>query len=441
MWYRRSPLEHSPRWFVACGLTLFAVWLGAGCGGSSRADVDADATTGSDVTQSADGVQSADVTRDILDLPNCDRVTPVEGEVTLAAELVVDKLGSLVDIAFVRGDRERIYLAERQQGTIWVVKDGVANEMGSLKSVINASGGEQGFLSLAFHPDFVNNRKIYVYYTVSNADTKLAELTATDADHVDVSTLKVLLTIDEGGESNHNGGALRFGPDGLLYLSTGDGGGGGDAHGPIGNAQRKDVLLGKMLRFDVDGQADGKLYAIPPNNAFSVDSDFLPEILHWGLRNPWRYSFDRVTGDLIIGDVGQNTYEELDWVPAGSVALNFGWRCREGLHSYKDDTHCGAETFTEPILELPQDDGFHAVVGGYRYRGCRMPAYQGQIFYSDAYIGSVRAFRFENGAVVPGSDRSVLSVPGGSLVSFGEDHQGELYFVTLGGGLYRIVPQ
>ena len=236
------------------------------------------------------------------------------------------------------------------------------------------AGGERGLLGLAFHPDFPDDPRFFVNYTDLEGDTVVSSFTAeAGADRADGDSEVVLLRIDQP-YPNHNGGALAFGPDGYLYISTGDGGSGGDPHD---NGQRMDTLLGKILRIDVDGGSGDARYAVPPDNPFVDQSDALPEIWHLGLRNPWRMSFDRETGDLWIGDVGQGSWEEVDVARAGTGGLNFGWNRVEGFECFEGDS-CDDPAYTPPVTAYSHDFGC-SVTGGVVYRGTAQPLLAGRL--------------------------------------------------------------
>ena len=252
----------------------------------------------------------------------------------LSLEPVVDRLVSPLAVTHAGDGSGRIFVLE-QRGQIRIVRDGqlLGDPFLNIGDRLTA-GGEHGLLGLAFHPDFPDDPRFFVNYTDLEGDTVVSSFTAeAGADRADGDSEVVLLRIDQP-YPNHNGGALAFGPDGYLYISTGDGGAGGDPHD---NGQRMDTLLGKILRIDVDGGSGDARYAVPPDNPFVDQSDALPEIWHLGLRNPWRMSFDRETGDLWIGDVGQGSWEEVDVARAGTGGLNFGWNQVEGFECFEGD--------------------------------------------------------------------------------------------------------
>ena len=289
--------------------------------------------------------------------------------------------------------------------------------------------GEQGLLSVAFHPNYATNGFFYVDYTDVAGNTVIARYHVSgDPNVADPASASILLTIPQP-YANHNGGQLQFGADGYLYIGMGDGGSGGD---PQNHAQNLNDLLGKILRIDVDGAPP---YAIPPTNPFVGVPNTRPEIWAWGLRNPWRFSFDRLTHDLYVGDVGQNLWEEVDFQPASSPGgENYGWRFMEGFHCYNPPTGCNDGTLTLPILEYGHNPGC-SVTGGYVYRGTSIPQLHGVYFYGDYCSGIVwGAVRDCAGSW---STTQLLDSPY-NISSFGEDESGEVYVTDLGGAVYRI---
>ncbi|MEP6469401.1 MAG: PQQ-dependent sugar dehydrogenase [Chloroflexota bacterium] len=300
-----------------------------------------------------------------------------------------------------------------------------------------AAGGERGLLGLAFHPDFAANRRLFVHYSrVGDGATVVSELrAAADLGTADPSTERVLLTVAQPF-ANHNGGQLAFGPDGYLYIGLGDGGSAGD---PLGNAQNPNVLLGKILRIDVDSPPQGqRAYALPADNPFGPDGadpdGGLPEIWALGLRNPWRFSFDPAGGDLFIGDVGQGSWEEIDRQPADtSGGENYGWNVMEGRHCYQDG--CDQDGYVMPIAEYGHDLGC-SVTGGYVYRGVGQPTLRGVYVFADYCSGLVFTLQADLGTDMP---KPVLE-SGLNVSAFGTDEDGELYLADVaGGGIYRVM--
>jgi glucose/arabinose dehydrogenase len=290
------------------------------------------------------------------------------------------------------------------------------------------AGGERGLLGLAFHPGFEENGRLFVHYTDRNGDTVLSEF-SDDGGRGDAGSERVLLQADQP-YSNHNGGMVAFGPDGMLYLALGDG---GSANDPANRAQSFDNLLGKILRIDVDSAPAPIPYTIPEDNPFATRTRGA-EIWAYGLRNPWRFSFDRGTGDLWIGDVGQNRYEEIDLEPAGTPGgRNYGWSRYEGDHIHDADR--SAPGAVDPVAEYDHDGGHCSVTGGYVYRGADVPSLQGAYLFGDYCSGFIWTLR-------PGDDRyamhRVLDTRH-NIGSFGEDERGELYVVDHGGDVLKVV--
>lgn len=290
-----------------------------------------------------------------------------------------------------------------------------------------SAGGERGLLGLAFHPDYGTNRRLFVNYTDREGNTVISELRASaDGQTADPDSEKVLLRVDQP-YANHNGGQLAFGPDGYLYIGLGDGGSGGDPHG---NGQNTNVLLGKILRIDVDSPAAGdKAYAVPADNPF-VDGGGAPEVWAFGLRNPWRFSFDAATGDLYIGDVGQNQWEEIDRLPAGSPGgANFGWNVTEGRHCYQDSS-CDQRPFILPIAEYSHDGGNCSVTGGSVYRGSAMRDLVGIYVMADYCSGRVFTLNVDEGTTTP----KQVAQTDAAITSFGTAEDGEIYATDQSGG-------
>jgi glucose/arabinose dehydrogenase len=355
---------------------------------------------------------------------------------TPALHLVTSQLSSPVYATSPPGDTLRLFVVQ-QGGLVRVLRRDtlLGTPFLDLRGKIDA-GGERGLLSLAFHPQYGANGRFYVYFTDSNGDIRVVRylVSAADSNVADEASADTVLKVAHPGQSNHNGGQLQFGPDGKLYAGLGDGGGGGD---PDDNGQDRHALLGKILRLDVDS-ASG--YTIPTNNPFATDTTAAPEIWALGVRNPWRFSFDRQTGNLYIADVGQGAWEEVDVQAAASAGgLNYGWVIMEGRHCYPPGTaNCNQTGLTLPVLEYDHPTGC-SITGGYVYRGSRVPALSGQYLYSDYCTHFVRSFVYSGGQATAPHDWTAELDPGSQVSSFAQDGRGELYIVTLGGGLFRIV--
>jgi glucose/arabinose dehydrogenase len=296
------------------------------------------------------------------------------------------------------------------------------------------NGGERGLLSIAFHPQYAQNGLFFVNYTNLQGHTVVARYRVSgDPNRADASSARQILFIEQPF-ANHNGGQLQFGPDGYLYVGMGDGGSGGD---PGNRAQSLNTLLGKMLRIDVDADSDLVPYVIPGNNPFTQTPGALPEIWAVGLRNPWRFSFDRVTGDLWIADVGQGTTEEVDFQAATSIGgENYGWRRMEGSRCFNPSTNCNTGNLVLPVIEYGHNGGACSVTGGYVYRGSRSPRLSGQYLYGDFCDGIIRAgTRQPDGRV---TSRQLLDT-NFFISTFGEDFLGEVYVADYAGAIYRIV--
>jgi glucose/arabinose dehydrogenase len=358
------------------------------------------------------------------------------GTVPLGLQEVASGLTVPLYLTAPPGDPTRLFIAEKG-GAIRVVKDGALLPIPFLDLTGRVStGAEQGLLGLAFDPAYADNGRFVVHYTDAGGNTvvSLFRVSAEDADRADPASETIVLTAEQPF-SNHNGGQILFGPDGMLYVGLGDGGSGGD---PGGRGQALTDLLGSILRVDV---RTGTGYTIPPDNPFLGRPDASPEIWSFGLRNPWRFTFDRATGDLYIADVGQNAWEEVDVVPASAGAgrgANFGWNVTEGRHCYAA-ADCDLTRFTLPVLEYGHGEGC-SVTGGYVYRGAAIPALQGHYFYADYCQGWVRSFRLQDGQAVEPQQWPTLA-PGGPITSFGQDAAGELYVLSAEGRVSRIVPQ
>jgi glucose/arabinose dehydrogenase len=349
-------------------------------------------------------------------------------------ETVVEGLNAPTAVTNDGVNDGRLYVLEKA-GAIVIVQDGKVSDTPFLDITdkVGSSGSEQGLLGLAFDPGYTDNHFFYIDYTDRNGDTIIARYTsADDGLTADTGSAKQILKIDQP-YANHNGGQLAFGPDGMLYIGMGDGGSQGDPHG---NGQNTNALLGKILRIDVH---HGDPYAIPPDNPFANGEDGKPEVWDFGFRNPWRFSFDRQTHDLYIGDVGQAKWEEIDFIAAGTKGgLNFGWNIMEGAHCYSPATNCDQSGLVLPVSEFDHGSGC-SVIGGYVYRGSQFPQINGVYFYTDYCSGIVWALtRDASGAW---TTTRVIDSPSNyaGYSSFGEDLSGELYVTDLANGaLYHL---
>jgi len=357
----------------------------------------------------------------------------------LARQVYVNGIDRPVFMTHAGDGSNRMFVIE-QEGAIRIIdSDGNLQaqpfiDIDALVTGGNSGGDERGLLGLAFHPDYANNGKFYVNYTGSGGATRVVEyqVSAGDPDIANPASARILMTISQPF-SNHNGGWIGFGPDGLLYIGTGDGGSGND---PGNRAANLGQLLGKMLRIDVDTQDAGLQYGIPAGNPWADDGDAgtRAEIWHYGLRNPWRTSFDRDNGDMWIADVGQNAWEEVNHNVGNTGGNNYGWRCREGLVA--TGLSCGATGWTDPQHVYNHSGGNCSVTGGYVYRGCELgEAFQGLYFFGDYCGGNVWTLDQDNGYA-----RSTEFSFGFGISSFGEAEDGELYISDLFAGVvYKIV--
>ena len=361
----------------------------------------------------------------------------VGGAPPLTTQRVAGGLDQPLDLQAAPGDRTRLFVVE-QPGRIRVLRQGTLLGAPFLDITGRVlSGGERGLLGLAFHPRYASNGRFFVNYTDRSGDTHVAEFrVSANADLADPSSERLVLFVAQPF-SNHNGGGLVFGADGMLYIGLGDGGSGGD---PQRNGQSVSTLLGKMLRIDVDG---GSPYAVPADNPLRGTTGARGEIWALGLRNPWRYSFDRLTGDLYIGDVGQGRREEIDvGLASRRGGENYGWNVTEGSLCFSPASGCNTAGLTLPVVEYDTSSGDNcAVTGGFVYRGCRMPGYQGTYFYGDYCAGFVRSFRLQGGTATEARDWTpMLGRDVDRISSFGVDLDGELYIVDHAGEVFRVVP-
>ena len=352
--------------------------------------------------------------------------------VTIELETVASGLESPVYLASPAGD-DRLFVVE-QPGRIRIVRDGELLPTPFLDiSDRVRSGGEEGLLSVAFAPDYATTGHFYVYFNDDAGDIAIERYTAEpEADVADPAPTPVL-GIPHPTYSNHNGGLLLFGPDGLLYIGTGDGGGGGD---PAGNAQNLGSLLGKLLRIDVSVLP----YAAPPTNPFVGRAGQRAEIWAYGLRNPWRFDLAPVPGapgraDLWVADVGQNQWEEVNRAPGNPPGIDFGWDITEGTHCHPSGDSCDKTGMLLPVHEYDHEHGC-SITGGFVYRGAAIPELAGHYFFSDYCAGWLSSLEPDGSDVVV-HDWTIPDI--GSVLSFGMDVEGELYVLTAGGVVYRIV--
>lgn len=370
-------------------------------------------------------------------------VAIVHAQPTVAYQIVTSGLNNPVDVVPAPGDT-RLYIAQ-QDGLIRIWNGTSLSTFANLGSLLtNPAGGEQGLLSLAFHPDYEVNRYYFVWYTNTTGAVTLARYrrSASNADTTEIGSGQVLLSIAKPGSpyfTNHNGGKLIFGNDGMLYIGTGDGGGGGD---PFNNAQNGNSLLGKMLRLDVSSFASSPpFYNIPADNPFLAPGDgILDEIYATGLRNPWRWSFDRGTGDMWIADVGQGEWEEVNWLPAGQTAgVNYGWKCYEGNHLYGSGCSPALTDTVSPVFEYPHNNttGGFSITGGYVYRGTEFPSLQGYYITTDYISNNLWLVRANAvGGFTATQQPGMLS----NISGFGEAADGTLYAIHRSSGtLYKVI--
>jgi glucose/arabinose dehydrogenase len=400
---------------------LVLVLLVAACSGGDDDSQAGSATSATSTTVAPSTTAAPSTTR-----AAAQSATRAQFEAARVRLVKVAALEQPVAMAVRPGDDNVLYVLE-QVGRVRAIRDGRLDPtpVVDISGEVTA-GGEQGLLGLAFSPD---GRYLYLAYTDRDGNHQVSELTM-GGRQADPGSERSLLHFEDPFP-NHNGGQLAFGPDRRLYVAFGDGGSGGD---PLGNGQSLDTLFGKILRID-PRPSGGRPYGIPSDNPFVGREGARGEIWDYGLRNPWRFSFDAATGDLWIGDVGQNTYEEVDHEPAGEGGRNYGWNRREGLHPYDGgDRPDGA---VDPVIEYGRAGGACTVIGGFVYRGQRIRGLRGAYLYGDYCAGWVRAAQFSGGRVTTRRDLG-LSIP--SLSSFGADSDGELYAMSLTGDLYRMAP-
>lgn len=353
---------------------------------------------------------------------------------TLALTPVVSGLSSPVDLQFPNDGTGRMFVVQ-QAGSIRIVTNGslVAAPFLNITSKVN-SGGEMGLLGLAFHPQFTQNHLFYVHYdrmVGAQIQSVIAEyhVSAGDPNVADANSERILLTVDQPF-TNHKGGQIVFGPDGFLYIGFGDGGSGGD---PMGNGQDLQTMLGKMLRIDVNNMSGGKQYAIPATNPFAGGGG-LPEIWAYGLRNPWRFSFERGGTRLFVGDVGQDQFEEVDILESGK---NYGWNVMEAMHCFNPASGCNMTGLTMPIAEYAHSEG-EAVMGGFIYKGTAISNLLGAYVFGDYISGTI----WELVEAPAGTwTRTKLLSTGRNISSFAQDTAGELYALDYSGSVLKLTAQ
>jgi glucose/arabinose dehydrogenase len=422
---RQTRLASCRRVRLPAALLVTALALAvAGCGG------DDDPPSGATAPGGAAETQVAEQGRTTEQAP--------EGQSAGTGRLTLQRVGEFASPTTVTappGDERRLFVVE-QGGRIRVVRDGEVLDQPFLDiSRRVTAGGEQGLLGLAFAPDYAQSRRFYVNYTDRLGETRIAEFRSRSDDAADPGTERLVLGAP-GLEPNHNGGQLAFGPDRMLYIGLGDGGGANDQHGRRGNAQDLGSVLGKILRIDVSGEPGARPYRIPRDNPFRARDGARPEVWAYGLRNPWRFAFDRETGDLTIADVGQDAVEEVNFVSRerGSGG-NFGWRPWEGTRRVFASEE--APGHIRPVLELPHERGFCSVTGGYVVRDPGLPSLTGRYVFGDFCDGRVRSTRLTaDGA----SGARPLPVPRvGAISTFGEDARGRIYVASLEGPVFQLV--
>jgi len=362
---------------------------------------------------------------------------PPAEEVSVTLEPVAEGLEQPTGVTNAGDGSGRLFVTQ-QTGQARVIEGGEVRETPFLDLSDEVStGGERGLLDLEFHPDYAENGRFFVHYSDLQGDTVVSEFRVSEDPNVaDPNSERVLLTVPQP-YPNHNGGELAFGPDGYLYIGLGDGGAGGD---PEENGQDPSTLLGAVLRIGVDGEEP---YTIPADNPFASGEGGAPEVWAYGLRNPWRFSFDRETGDLWIADVGQNAFEEVNLQSANSAGgENYGWDIMEASSCFNEENaeepleSCDQEGLTLPVLEYPHSEG-QSVTGGFVYRGEAIPALVGTYVFGDFVSGTIwGGVSSEDGTW----SREELLSAGFPVVAFGEDEAGELYVADYGGGLYRFAP-
>ena len=356
---------------------------------------------------------------------------PASGTGSFGLADIASGLSRPVYLTAAPGD-PRLFVVEKV-GRIRIIRNGalLPTPFLDISSKVKSSGNEQGLLSVAFHPSYATNGFLYVNYTDASGDTRIERYAvSSNPDIANPASAKLILGIDQPF-SNHNGGLNLFGPDGMLYIGMGDGGSGGD---PNGNAQNRNALLGKLLRIDVD---HGDPYTIPSTNPFA-NGGGRGEVWAYGLRNPWRFTFDKTAGILVIADVGQNAFEEVNVVPANRAGVNYGWNMMEAASCYNSSS-CNQAGLQLPVISYDRDGGACSVIGGMVYRGAAVPQLAGHFLYADYCAGWIRSFTWSNNATANTTEWQTSAH--GNITSFGQDSAGEMYLLSENGHVYKIVRQ
>lgn len=427
-----------PASVVTAALVAIAAVATAGCLGGRASPSPSDPVSGPTAAPTTTAAPGASAPPSGTAAPSASPFDPAA--ISISLEPYVAVAGSPLAVAAPNDGTDRLFVATKE-GQVLIVRDGsvAADPMLDISALVS-TGGEQGLLGIAVHPEFPDDPRLVVDYTDVNGDTVVAtyRLDAADPDRLDPGSAVTILTVDQP-YANHNGGAVGFGPDGYLYVGLGDGGSGGD---PLENGEHLDTLLAKILRLDIDLLDDGEPYGIPPGNPFASVGGARPEIWLTGLRNPWRFAFDRLTGDLWIGDVGQGAWEEVDIAPAGVGGLDFGWDRMEGSHCFEPETGCSTDGLTLPVTEYGHEDGC-TIIGGAVYRGTAQPLLAGGYVFGDYCSGRLWAVSAEGASIgLAAGGRLVperVGTGGAGLAAFGEDAAGELYAANLDGTISRIV--
>ena len=382
-------------------------------------------------------------------------------EKNLSSVLIADGYKKPVFITSYPNNAKLLYIVE-QAGLIKIINDGkkLSRPFFDInKRVVNPNrpGDERGLLGFAFHPNHTNNGKFYINYMDNDGNTIISEFSTNSELRANHKSERIILKLKQP-YGNHNGGDIQFGPDGYLYISIGDGGKAGD---PLNAGQDLSSLFGKIIRIDIEQ----KPYGIPKSNPFFGQKDKREEIWAWGLRNVWRFSFDKQTGDKYLADVGQNKWEEVNFEPASSEGgLNYGWRIMEANHCYDPKENCPTEGLIKPIIEYPNDANHPAfafriieelsfsetdvegcsVTGGYVYRGQKIKSMQGQYIFGDYCSGNIWTLRVVNGKAINFKNRTEeINIGGGEFTtyisSFGQDSDGEIYIIDYNGGIYKLI--